>query len=127
MASLSLGSTWSVVWPGNWAPAVEALPPPPSISLMTWTFRAALDRADRQVWPSSGKRTKEASMPAMFSSSSAARAAMGRPTRRSVTAMAMASRYRWASWMMRNLATVSSRSFWKNLLTWVMSAPFFRR
>ena len=50
-------------------------------------------------------------MPMMFSSSSAAWAAVMRPTVWSTTATAMPSRYILAFWMMEYLAMVPSRSF----------------
>ena len=47
MAPFSSGSTSSGVLPGNWAPAVAALPPPPRVSQITWTLTLPLDRAER--------------------------------------------------------------------------------
>ena len=66
---------------GTWAPAVAALPPPPSFSSTTCTFTSPMLRAERITRPSwSGNRTKEVSTPEMLSSSSAAWAAVTRPT-----------------------------------------------
>ena len=38
-----------MLWFGNWAPADAPLPPPPSISVITWTFTSPLERAEDAV------------------------------------------------------------------------------
>ena len=75
----------------------------------------------------SGKSTKEVLIPTMFSSSSAAWAAVTRPTVWSTTAMAMWSRYSFAFWMISYLAMVPDRSFWNSRFTSPVSAPERRR
>ena len=66
-------------------------------------------------------------MPEMFKSSSAAWAAVMRPTVWSTRATAMPSLYIRAVWMMSYRAMVPSRSFWNSFFTSPVSAPERRR
>ena len=63
----------------------------------------------------------------MLSSSSAAWAAVTRPTGWFTGAMAMSARYMRAFWMMSYLAMVSERLFWKIFFTSPVSPPAWRR
>ena len=62
--------------PGTWAPAIVWWPPPPSFSMMSWTFTWPMLRAEKDMPPFWANTRNDADTPLMLSSSSAAWAAV---------------------------------------------------